>query len=178
MPPPTTPPITGWPACHPRWVCFGRGKPPILQKLGGAAKGGIWVIRAESEWWGTSETEAAPAPVLPPQGARASPGPTPPAGDPWGSTHQLGQEEGVGDGEEQHDPQGHFGRGVAGGGRQVRGGHLSPTAWCPWLRSGSPAPPRQISPPARHTHRTSPGRKKKRSSRAGPSTRSSQKTPH
>lgn len=91
---------------------------------------------------GVGPRAARPCPC--PQGALvprecASPGPSPSAGSPR-STHQLGQEEGVGDGEEQHDPQGHFGRGMAGGGRQVRGGHLSPAACCPWLRCSSTAP--------------------------------------
>ena len=150
-----------------RSVCFGRRKPTHTAEARGA-EGGIRDVRAESESWGRSETTSTLARVPFLQGVLsshrpASPRPSPSAGGPRGNTHQLRQEEGVGDGEEQRDPQGHVGRGVAGGGRRVRGGHLSPSAWCPWLRSSSPAPrARQISPPARHTHRTSPGREKKK----------------
>lgn len=96
------------------------GRVRVVGEIGGH-------IRSEVPFLQGARSSHRPASPDPPLCRRAS-----------GRTHQLRQEEGVGDGEEQRDPQGHVGRGVAGGGRWVRGGHLAPSAWCPWLRSSSP----------------------------------------
>lgn len=59
-----------------------------------------------------------------------------------GRTHQLGQEEGVGNGEEEGESSGHLGLRVAGGGRLARG-HLSPAK----RRAPRPRPPHISSCP-------------------------------
>lgn len=142
------------------------GNPPILQKP--EARGGgvrnIPALGPEAELgdpsspgpgaprfgvqrgrWGTT----ASGPGAPSRGSALQP----PAGSSgsrpfrmWlhSSTHQLRQEEGVGDGEEERDPRRHVGRGVGGGGRRVPGGHalsrcLAPLAPQQLARARSPS---------------------------------------
>lgn len=82
------------------------------------------------------------SPFLPWEGSAPAPAPSLSAG----VTHQLWQEEGIGDGEEQGQPWGHIRWRMAGGGRWVGGGHAR-TLPGTGLPSSRPAA-RQISPPA------------------------------
>lgn len=131
------------PVTHGEWVCFGSRKPTPYCRSWEEHLEGLGTTPGASGGGDRKPQQLEPRPPFP--GSAASPQPSPSAGDPRGSTHQLGQEEGIGDGDEQQEPQGHLGRGVAGGGRQVRGGHLSPAAWCPWLRTAGPRCPSNIT---------------------------------
>lgn len=100
----SSPPTT--PHHHPR-----RGRRKPAGAAGERSAGGRGVSR---RLWSDREEQLRPVPLLAPE--RAGP-------QPRGRTHQLGQEEGEGDGEEQCEPRGHVGWRVAGGGRWAWGGH-------------------------------------------------------
>jgi hypothetical protein len=170
------------PSC--RGFCFRGKNPAILHKPRGTRTGARPAPGSESEParpWAARQRCPVPDPV--PGRGPWSVQPLPPGPPPsvaGGRTHQLGQEEGEGDGEEQRDPRGHVGRGVGGGWRQVPGSHAVTYCSAPYSSAARLLPQSSSyhllpDTPIRRTDVAGEG--KNRSRRAGPSTRSASRSP-
>ena len=154
----------------PAGFVLGGGDPLTLQKPRGAL-GGTREPRALSSTGDQRPRQlwtrcSFPRGLLPAPGqpllapSHPSPGHTLCSG-PRGCTHQLGQEEGVGDGEKQRDPGGHVRGSMAGGGR-VPGGHALTLCLAPWLGSPCPQPFKYHLLPYTPIRRRREGKKKKK----------------